>query len=382
MSARLAETCERFRALGAEVLSRDVAARDARGAAEEADWRPLWDAAAAEGVLRLALPQEFGGMGHSLSDTVRMLHALGEGCRDNGLLLALNGQLWAMQMSVLEFGSAAQKAHWLPRLGDGSVVCAHAVTETASGSDAGSIATRAEKIGGGYRLNGEKVWIGMAPAADVAQVFAVTAPERGQWGVSAFLVDMATPGVRRMARHDKAGHRTVPAGGIAFENAEIPDEALLGREGAGHAIFNRSIDWERRFIFASHVGAMKRQIDEAVAFAKGRAPGGKPIIGHQTVGNRLADMQLRHETARLMIENAAREIDAGRESRKTAPMVKLHVAEALLANALDAQRLYASSGYAMGESERMLRDMSGAITLGGTSDIQRLVIAALLRAGA
>ena len=380
MTETIIEIKSRFLALGRDILSQDVEARDARGGIES-DWRPLWDAAAEAGVLRLVLPAEYGGDGHKLLEAVRILHALGEGCRDNGLLLALNGQIWAMQMSILEFGSDAQKMRWLPLLAQGSLVCAHAVTEVESGSDAGTIQTRAERIDGGYLLNGEKVWIGMAPAADVAQVFAVTDPDKGQWGISAFLVDMNTSGIRRSAAYDKAGHRTVPAGSITFDNVEIPADALLGQEGAGHAIFNRSIDWERRFIFTSHIGAMNRQIKNALSFAKSRAPGGTPIVSHQSVSNRLAEMQLRYECARLMVENAAREIDTGTENRMTAPMVKIQTAEALLANALDAQRLYASSGYLRGESDRMLRDMSGAITLGGTSDIQRLLISALMRSG-
>jgi len=150
-----------------------------------------------------------------------VLHALGEGCRDNGMLLAFNGQLWAMQMSFLEFANDAQKADLLPRLSAGDLICAHAVTEETSGSDAGSIQTRAEKIDGGYRLNGTKIWIGMAPAADIAQVFAVTDPAAGQWGISAFIVDLKTPGVQITPALDKAGHRTVPAGGITFDNAEM-----------------------------------------------------------------------------------------------------------------------------------------------------------------
>lgn len=380
MTPQVSELCQNLKSLGEQTLSQDVLERDARGAKDPADWRPLWDASANAGAMRLVLPQEYGGLGLSVHDAMKALHALGEGCRDNGLLLAINGQLWAMQMSVFEFGSDAQKAHWLPQLCSGSLICAHAVTEVNSGSDAASIQARAERVDGGYVLNGEKVWVGMAPAADVAQVFAVTDPDRGQWGISTFLVDMNTPGISRSQPIEKAGHRTVPAGSITFDNVEVGEDALLGREGAGHAIFNRSIDWERRFIFSSHVGAMKRQIKEVVEFAKNRKPGGTPIIAHQTVSNRLADMKMRLETSRLMVENAAREIDEGAEERMTAPMVKVHVAEALLANALDAQRLYASAGYTMGESERMLRDMSGAITLGGTSDIQRLLIGALMRA--
>ena len=374
------DECARIRTLGAEVLSKDVEARDLRGAKDPEDWLPLWNAAAEAGVLSLVLPPEFGGQGKSYLEAMRLLSALGEGCRDNGLLLALNGQLWAMQMSIYEFGNDAAKSEWLPRMANGSVICAHAVTEIDSGSDVTGIRMKAEKIDGGYRLNGEKVWIGMAPAAHVAQVFAVTDPEKGAWGMSAFLVDLSLPGITRSEPYAKAGHRTVPAGALAFENVEIPENTLLGREGAGHAIFTQSIAWERCFIFSSHVGAMKRQLDETIAFARTRAPNGVPIINHQTVANRLADMQLRYETARLMIENAAREMDEKRERRMTAPLVKIAVAEALLENALEAQRIRASAGYLVGETERMVRDMAGTITLGGTSDIQRRVIAAFQKA--
>lgn len=363
--------------LGRDVLSHDVEARDRSGAVDDADWRPLWQAAADAGVLGLVLPTELGGSGLPVLTAIRALHRLGEGCRDNGMLLAINGQLWAMQMSLLEFGNDDQKQAWLPRMIDGSVICAHAVTEAEGGSNAMSMRTLAERTDTGYRLSGAKTWIGMGPVADVAQVFAITNPDHGAWGISAFLVELDRPGIQREIRLDKAGHRTVPSGCIEFDNVDVPASALLGREGAGQSIFNRSIDWERRFIFASHLGAMKRQLDESIAFAQIRAPGGVPIGQHQSVTNRLADMQVRYESSRLLIENAAIEVDENREDRMTPPMVKLSVSEALLAHAEAALRLRAGDGYASGETERMFRDMAGTVTLGGTSDIQRQIIAAL-----
>ncbi len=371
------ELGDRLYRLGCDVLSRDVEARDKRGAKDEADWRPLWQAAAEAGVFGLALPSAYGGAGRSTLDTVRALHRLGEGCRDNGMLLAIGGQLWAMQMSILEFGSEAQKSEVLPKMTRGEMLCAHAVTEAESGSDSMSMKTCAEKTADGYRLNGEKIWIGMGPVADIAQVFAVTDPARGSWGLSTFLVDLRSPGVTRGEVYDKSGHRTEPAGPITFRDVNIPEQARLGPEGAGQSIFNRSIDWERRFIFAAHVGAMKRQLDECVAFAKTRQPGGTAIIQHQSVSNRLADMYTRWRTSRLMIEEAAREIDEGREDRTTPAAVKLHVSETLLANAMDVMRIGGGAHYLTGEAERMLRDAAGAVTLGGTSDIQRKIIAAL-----
>ncbi|KUJ78786.1 acyl-CoA dehydrogenase family protein [Ruegeria profundi] len=372
----IGEKCETFRSLGKKVLSADVEERDKRGAKDAADWRTLWRAAADAGVLALTVPEQFGGEGRSFLEAVQALHALGEGCRDNGMLLGLNGQLWAMQKSILEFGSEEQKSTFLPILINGDAICAHAVTETNSGSDVTGIRATAQKTQNGYVLNGEKIWIGMAPAADVAQVFALTNPDLGAWGMSAFLVDLNLPGISKSAPYEKAGHRTVPTGKLTFENVEIPQTSLLGSEGSGHAIFNLSIAWERSFIFSSHVGAMKRQLDETVLFARDRAPNGRPIINNQTVSNRLADMQVRYEIARLLIENAARELDAGIQNRMTPSVAKLQVAESLLENALDAQRINGASGYLTGECERMVRDMAGTITLGGTSDIQRLLIAA------
>ena len=377
MTETESELGDRLFDLGRNTLSRDIEVRDRRGARDENDWRPLWQAVADAGVFGLALPTEYGGAGHDILTTVRALHRLGEGCRDNGMLLGICGQLWAMQMSILEFGDARQKANILPRLVNGSLLCAHAVTEAASGSDSMSMATRAEKFPGGYRLNGEKVWIGMGPVADLAQVFAVTDPARGPWGISTFLVDLNSPGVARGEIYDKAGHRTEPAGPIQFKDVDVSEDTRLGPEGAGQSIFNRSIDWERRFIFAGHVGAMKRQLDESVAFARVRQPGGTPIIEHQSVSNRLADMYVRWHSSKLLIEDAAREIDEGRPDRVTPAAVKLHVAEALLANAQDAMRLGGGKHYLCGEAERMFRDAAGAITLGGTSDIQRRIIAAL-----
>ena len=377
MTARQDPLGDRLFKLGRDVLSHEVEARDRRGAVDDADWRPLWQAIAGAGVLGLVLPAEYGGSDLPVLTAVRALHRLGEGCRDNGLLMAINGQLWAMQMSLLEFGDDAQKQAWLPRMVDGSVVCAHAVTEAEGGSNAMSMRTRAERTDAGYRLTGAKTWIGMAPVADVAQVFAITNPDHGAWGISAFLVEMDLPGVRRESRIDKAGHRTVPSGRIEFDEVDIPASALLGTEGAGQSIFNRSIDWERRFIFSSHLGAMKRQLDETIDFTQKRAPGGVPIGRHQSVTNRLADMQVRYETSRLLIEKAAVEVDERREDRMTPPLVKLSVSEALLANAEAALRLRGGDGYASGETERMFRDMAGTVTLGGTSDIQRQIIAAL-----
>ncbi len=360
-------------------LSADIAQRDKRGAVDTADWRPLWDACANYGLLGLALPKALGGGGHDIQTTVHILQELGYGAPDGGLTLGLGAQIWSMQMPILEFGTEAQKADILPKLISGDMICAHAVTESHSGSDAMALTTRATKVDGGYVLNGEKVYIGMAPACDLAFVFATVNPDHGAWGVSAFLVEATSDGFIRKDQTQKMGTRTLPFGALEFVDCFVPDTAVLGKIGAGNAIFNRSLEWERRFIFTSQVGAMARMLDDCVSFAKTRDVFGGPIHTHQSVSNRLADMKLRLETAQLMLWRAAWEADQGAWDMARAAATKLHISEAYLASAMDAMRNFGARGY-MEDAEiaRNMRDALGGITYGGTSDIQRQIISAAL----
>ena len=366
------------RAFGATELGGDIAKRDAEGAHSEGDWRGDWGRVAQHGILGLLFPESYGGQGLDLISTVAALEGLGEGATDNGLTMALNAQIWSVMQPILAFGSEAQKARYLPGLIDGSLIGADGLTEAEAGSDAMSLATTAEPIDGGYRLNGEKTFIGMAPACDVALVFANTRPEARHWGVSAFLVEKDDPGLTRTAPLTKLGLRTVPMGGLAFNDCEIPKDRLLGAEGAGMSIFQYAILWERCLIFSSQVGAMKRQLAECVAFAKARSVFGGPIIGHQSVSNRLADMRVRLTTARLMLYHGAALLSGNRATAGDGAAIKLHLSEAILASALDAFRIHGGSGYLEGGVERDLRDSLGGVIYAGTSDIQRQIIASML----
>jgi alkylation response protein AidB-like acyl-CoA dehydrogenase len=369
----------RARAFAAETLAVDLADRDARGAVDPSDWRHLWTAAADFGLFGLIVPPAYGGSGTDLVTTIVILEAIGYGCRDNGLTLGINGQLWSIMSPILAFGTEAQKQRWLPAMVRGEVIGAHGMTEAESGSDALSMATTARRDGDHWVLDGEKIYVGMAPACDMAIVFASTRPDRGAWGVSAFLVDAATPGFIKAGQQQKMGVRTAPMGRIVLDGCRVPDTARLGPEGAGNAIFQHSMEWERRFIFTSHVGAMQRQLDECLAFADGRKVFGKPIAGHQSVANRLAEMKLRLETSQLLLYKAAWAMAGGHGSTLDAALVKLHVSEAFVASSLDAIRIHGGRGY-LSEAgvERDLRDAVGGVIYAGTSDIQRQVIARLL----
>lgn len=344
------------------------------------DWRAAWHRIAAQGLLGGYVPSEHGGSGCDLSTAVHQLEALGRGCADHGLTLAVNGHVWTVVEPILRFGTEAQKARWLPGLIDGTLVGADGVTEAESGSDAMALATTARPVAGGFVLNGEKVLVGMAPACDVAIVYATTDPALGRWGVTAFLVAGEDDGFERVEGPTRMGLNTVPSGGFRFRDCHVASDRMLGEEGDGAAIFQHSAEFERCFIFTSHVGAMARQLEESVTHAAGRRVFGQPIDRYQSVSNRLADMRLRLETSRLMLFKAAALIERGDPCGLHAAMTKLHISEAFVASSIDALRNRGGAGYMDGsDTARDLRDALGGVIYGGTSDIQRQIIATLLR---
>jgi alkylation response protein AidB-like acyl-CoA dehydrogenase len=339
----------------------------------------LWRKCAEFGVLGWCMPTELGGTNRDLITAIRMLEGIGYGCRDNALTLGLNGQIWSVQVPLLEFGSDDQKKRYLTRLVSGELLAAHGMTEAATGSDAYSMTTRAERVCGGYLLNGRKSFIGLAPAAGISLVFALTDPDAERWGISAFIVESEFEGYSVSAPRPKMGLRTNPLGDIILENCLVPEENLLGREGGGGAIFNHSMDWERSFVLASHVGAMARQLDESVKYARERQQFGQPIGKFQSVSNRIADMKLRLETARLLLYKSAWLKQRGEHAMLEAAMTKLHLAETFAANSLDAMRIFGARGYLNEyQIERDVRDALGGVIYSGTSDIQRNIIAGWL----
>lgn len=364
------------RELGEDRLSRNACEEPI----EEARWRADWKKCGQYGVFGLNVAPEYGGLGLDTLSTALAMESLGYGCQDNGLTLAINGQVWAVEHPIAAFGSHEQKQQYLAPLASGALVGAHGLTEAASGSDAMSLETTAVKRDGGYVLNGRKVLVGMGPACDVALVFASTRPEHKNWGLSVFLVEVDDPGFTRGEPELKMGLQSVPTGDLILKDCWVPDDRLLGPEGAGASIFQATMEWERSFIFTSHVGAMARQLDECVAFARNRNVFSQPIIGYQSVSNRLADMKVRLETSRLLVYRTACRKDAGESIMADAAVTKLHVSEALVASGLDAIRIHGGTGYLANSGiEHHLRDAVGGVIYSGTSDIQREIIAGLLR---
>ena len=356
-------------------LDADLYRRDDAGEFSPDAWR----ACAKFGVQGLPVPAELGGGGADILTTVLVMEALGYGCHDNGLLFSLNAQMWSLQLPLVKFGSPGQQQAYLPGLVSGDLIGVHAMTEPDSGSDAFSMRTRAERRGGDYVLNGTKLYITNAPVADVVLVFAVD-PERPKMSAtSAFLVDAGTPGFTVTRGLDKMGLRTSPMGEVVLEDCVVPASARLGSAGAGMAIFNSSMTWERACILASAVGAMRRQLEECVEYARVRRQFGQPIGKFQAVADKVAEMYLRVEAARLLVYQVAWLGQSGKSVLAEAAAAKLFTSEAWVASSLEAIQLHGAYGY-MRESgvERDLRDAVASRIYSGTSEIQRVILARML----
>lgn len=348
---------------------------DREGRFDRGSWKTIADM----GIFAAIVPTEYGGSGRDVMTAVLMLEGLGYGCPDNGLTLAINSQIWTVEEPLIRFGTEEQKQRYLPALCAGDLIAADAITEPGSGSDSYALETTAQRTDGGYVLSGVKAMIGMAPECDLALVYARTGPEAGRWGITAFLVEMGLEGIERGEVTSKMGLRTNPMGEIRFEGCWVPESARLGPEGAGAGVSDHSFEWERCFIFASHVGSMERQLEETVEYARKRRQFGKPIGQFQSVSNRIADMRLRLEVSKLLLHQAAWLKSTDHDSGLAAALTKLYVGEAFLASSLDAVRVHGGRGY-LTESgiERDLRDSVGGVIYGGTSDIQRQIVARLL----
>jgi alkylation response protein AidB-like acyl-CoA dehydrogenase len=364
-------------------LTSDVASLEAADGFD----REAWKRAAEFGLLGLPVPVEYGGQGRDLLTTMIAMEALGRGCLDNGLVFSLNAQMWACQLPIVAYGTETQKRAWLPRLTSGEAIGAHAITEPNAGSDVFSLTARAERIGAPgsadlrYRLSGTKTFSTNAPVAELVVAFAYLdrSAEGRPKALTAFLVSRGTPGLSFSAPIHKMGLRTSPMGEVIFDDCVVPADARLGPEGAGAAVFNSAMEWERACIFAAHLGAMERLLDDCVRYAKQRRQFGQPIAKFESVAGRIADMKVAVDAGRFLLYRVAALQAEGRSTVLESAIAKLFVSEAHVRSALDALQLHGGYGY-MREFpiEREVRDALSGTLYSGTSEMQRKIIARCL----
>ncbi|MFE4591197.1 acyl-CoA dehydrogenase family protein [Streptomyces laurentii] len=361
---------DRFRRLGRD-LGADLPARERTGTLQPGDWQRCADA----GVLGLPVPRAYGGLGLDPLTCARALEGLGEGCRDNGLMIALGAHIWAAEIPLLLFGSEEQKNRYLPGLCDGRLIGAHAITEAGSGSDALSLTATARRDGDTYVLDGTKRFITNAPLADVFLVYATVNPALGFTGVTAFLVDHDQAGLTVETRYEKAGLRTAPWGEITLSGCRVPLSARLGAEKQGSRVLAATMAWERSLILAPLLGTMGRQIDDCVQYARTREQFGRNIGRFQAVSHRIVEMRIRLDEARLLTHRAACDLERDAASHY-AEAAQLRTSESAVETFLDALQVYGGLGYTTDtDVERNLRDALGTRISSGTSDMQRMVIA-------
>ena len=325
------------------------------------------------GVLGIVVPETWGGAG---LDYVSLAVALEEIAAGDGA----TSTIVSVQNSVVcgpinAFGSDAQKTRYLPSLAGGEQLGCFCLTEPQTGSDASAIATRADRRGDSYVLNGVKQFITTGANADVAIVFALTDKAAGKKGMSAFIVDVKTPGFVVARIEEKLGQRASDTAQIVFENCAVPAANMLGREGDGYRIALANLEGGRIGIAAQAVGMARAAFEAALGYARERQAFGKPIAEHQAVNFRLADMATKIDVARQMVWHAAALRDAGEPCLKEASMAKLFASEMAETVASDAIQIHGGYGYVADfPVERIYRDVRVCQIYEGTSDIQRMVI--------
>lgn len=354
------------------------AARAVDDADTEVPW-DLWRSAAKVGLTDFMLPAELGGGGFTDIFTQCLVQEeLGAADAAIGNLLTSNG---FFADPILELGTPDQRERWLrPLTGENPPMTALAVTEPGVGSDAAAITTRAVKVDGGYRLTGQKAWISNGGVAEYYVIFATLDPALRSRGVTAFLVNSGTEGLSFGEPMRKMGQRAIRNTEVFLDGVFVPDADRLGDEGRGFHGLMRTFDISRTVLAASATGLARACLTEALAYAQQREQFGKPIVEHQAVAFRLADMATKIEASRLLTWRAAKRLDAGLPAGTESAMAKLTASETAMFCSWAAVQTLGGWGYSREFLvEKWMRDAKLEEIEEGTSDIQRLIISRGLR---
>jgi len=332
------------------------------------------------GILGLHFPEELGGSGADVVTSVIAGEALGEGGMDGGLALSYGAHTFLCADTIYQHGTETQRKRHIPKLASGEWIGCMGVTEPNAGSDVASMRTTAVKRDGSWVLNGSKIFITNGPIADVAVVYAKTRPDLAHAGISAFIVEKGTPGFSTGKPLVKMGVRSSQTSELFFEDCEIPEENLLGKEGKGFLMALQTVEWDRSTLLAPFVGAGAFSLKRCAEYASTRVQFGKPIGTFQAVKHKLANMRIFNEAARTLVYRIAWYKDQGKPvNHLEAAVAKLFVGDYCLGPANDAMLIHGGYGYCHEyDMERILRDSRLAPIGGGTSDIQKGIIAKIL----
>lgn len=329
------------------------------------------------GFMGIEIPEQYGGAG---MDALAYVLALEEICKvdaSHGVIMSVNNSLYCH--GILKFGTEEQRKKFITPIASGKAIGAYSLTEPQSGSDAGTMKSRAARDGGFYVLNGHKSWVTSGPVANYFVVFMMTDPDKKQKGMTAFLVDGNTPGLIRGKKEPKLGIRASATSELIFEDCRIPAENRLGQEGEGFKIAMTVLDAGRIGIATQALGIAEAAYEAARQYAGQREAFGQPIGAFQGTGFKIADMKTRIEASRLLIYNAAIAKEKSKQSggrySMEASMAKLFASETAMFVTHQAVQIHGGMGYSRElPLERYFRDAKITEIYEGTSEIQRLVI--------
>lgn len=342
-----------------------------------------WKKAGEFGLLGCIIPEEYGGQGYDVITSMAAMVGLGKGSKDQGFNLSVGAHLVISTIPIWQWGTEEQKKKYLPKLASGEWTGSFGLTEPNSGSDAFSMKTKAVKDGDHYILNGSKMFITNGPIANTVLVAARVGDEKGAKGVTVFIVETGYPnyveGFSVSQELDKIGMRTSLTAELVFEDLRVPAENVLGGVGGGAMILVDTLTWERSLLIAPAIGTMEMGLDRAIKYALEREQFGKPIAHFQAIQHKIAMMKVHLEASRWLVYKSAWLREQGVRSVLDASIAKLFLSEVGIKMALDEIQIHGGYGLIREfEVERGIRDALLASIGGGTSEIQKSIIARAL----
>jgi len=376
-SEQFASQHEEIREAVRRFTAEEIAPHAAQWDRDQAFPREALKGLAAMGLYGVAIPEELGGAGLDYTSLALACEEIAVGDSATAIIVSVNNLVAGI---LAGYGNDFQKQNFLRNLANGKALGAFCLTEPGAGSDAAAIATRAERKGNQYVLNGVKQFVTSGKNADIAVIFAVTDKGAGKKGISAFLVPTATPGYKVARLEEKTGQRASDTAQVLLEDCKT--DQLLGQEGQGYRIALANLESGRINVAAIATGAARAALAAALSYSRERKSMGKRLIEHQAVNFRLADMATRVEAARRLYLHAAALRDAGKPCIKEASMAKLFASEMAESVCSDAIQIHGGYGYVSDfPVERYWRDVRVTQIYEGASDIQRMVIGRVLEEG-
>ena len=374
----LEETRDKFREFAKAELAGDWQQRDRDREFSEERWQKCCDM----GVLGMSMPEKYGGSGKPYGHTIAAIEGMCEGCRDSGFFFAMSSQISGIQLALMSTASEELQSLYLPALIKGEHKACLGFSEETAGSDIYSIETTAEKVEGGYRINGSKAFTTNSLDSTCCLVFAKTAQNRSPFDFTGFMVDLDWDGVAHAEPYNKSTLRTCSMGRLTFDNVFVPDSHIIGGVGGGLNVIKYSIGWERIMLMGICIGPMSRVLDETVERVKEREQFGKAIGSYQQISSKIAEMTMKLHMSRLIIYDICGQLtEANGEIGKflgDVAITKLYVTESFIQSMLDATQIWGGRGVCFDwPIQQDMRDSLSSTIWAGTSETLRNTIAKL-----